>query len=228
MKTLVVAAHPDDEVLGAGATIAALADAGAEVSVLIIAEGVSLRHEGVTLRTAQDNCRRAGEKLGVQDVRFGGFSLDGVLIADRPQRDVVSLIERALADVRPELVLTHHPGDIHADHRVVSQSVSYVTRLLGAGPVRRVLHFEVLSSTEQQAGLVAPFLPQVFVDVSGFVEAKCAALEVYHYEVYPGVHPRSTAAVQALAQYRGVQAGVAQAEAFALSRQLLSMKGEGA
>ncbi|MCX4850453.1 PIG-L deacetylase family protein [Streptomyces sp. NBC_00893] len=224
MRTLVVAAHPDDEVLGAGATIASLADAGGEVTVLIVAEGVSLRHEGVTLRAAQDNCLRAGEKLGVRHVRFGGFSQDGVLIADGPQRDVVSLIERTLRDVRPELVLTHHPGDIHADHRLVSQSISYATRLLGAGPVRNVLHFEVLSSTEQQTGLVAPFLPNVFADVSGFVDAKCEALEVYHYEVFDGAHPRSVSAVRALAQYRGVQAGVAQAEAFALSRQLLSAK----
>ena len=225
MRALVIAAHPDDEVLGAGATIASLAAAGGEVTVLIVAEGVSLRHDGLTLRAAHDNCRLAGEKLGVRDVRFGGFSLDGVLIADGPQRDVVSLIERTLSDVGPELVLTHHPGDIHADHRIVAQSVSYATRLLGAGPVRRVLHFEVLSSTEQQAGLVAPFLPNVFVDVFGFVDVKCEALEVYHYEVFDGVHPRSSAAVQALSRYRGVQAGVAQAEAFALSRQLLSMNG---
>jgi LmbE family N-acetylglucosaminyl deacetylase len=120
------------------------------------------------------------------------------------------------------VVFTHHPGDVHADHRLVSQSVSYATRLLGHGELRRVLQFEVLSSTEQQDGQVVPFQPTVFQDVSGFVEAKCEALAIYHYELFDRPHPRSAHGIRTLAQFRGLQVGVEHAEAFVLSRELLT------
>ncbi|UKZ02953.1 PIG-L family deacetylase (plasmid) [Streptomyces viridifaciens] len=221
MNALVIAAHPDDEVLGAGGTIASLAARGWHVSILILAEGISLRHAGMSLKAARRNCRTAASRLGVEDVQFGGFSADNKLLADGEQRPVVATIERALTESEPSLVLTHHPGDIHADHRMVAHSVSYATRLLGLGSVSRVLHFEVLSSTEQQPGLVAPFTPNVFVDVTGFIDAKCDALEVYSYETFDVIHPRSVNGIRALANYRGVQLGVREAEAFALGRELV-------
>lgn len=220
MRALVVAAHPDDEVLGAGATMASMSAAGDEVHVLILAEGVSLRVPGLTLSEAQANCRRAADRLGVQDISFGGFASNGVLIADVPQRPVVAAVEHAVARMRPEVVFTHHPGDIHADHRVVARSVQYVTRFLGLGRTRAVLHFEVPSSTDQQFGTESPFVPNYFTDVTGFVTAKCEALSVYDYEVFDAPHPRSLVAVSALAVCRGAQVGVSEAEAFVLGRAL--------
>jgi LmbE family N-acetylglucosaminyl deacetylase len=118
------------------------------------------------------------------------------------------------------VLYSHHPGDINVDHRVVAHSVTYVTRLLGLGSVDQVLHFEILSSTEQQTGLVVPFQPTVFQDVTGLVDVKCAALETYWYETYEPPHPRSSHGVRALAAYRGLQVGVDAAEAFVLGRQL--------
>lgn len=220
MKALVIAAHPDDEVLGAGATAAALSKQGAEVHAHVLAEGVSLRHSGVTLEEARGRCEMAAAVLGLAAVSFGGYGTDGRLLGDVEQRVVVDSVSRILRKVRPDTVFTHHPGDIHVDHRLVAHAVSYATRVLGDGPVRQVLHFEVLSSTEQQPGLVAPFVPNVFYDVAAHVDAKCRALAVYEYELYEPPHPRSVAAVRSLAAYRGTQVGVDAAEAFAVGREL--------
>ncbi|OKH99007.1 LmbE family protein [Streptomyces sp. CB02923] len=220
MKALVIAAHPDDETLGAGATASALSRQGAQVHIHILAEGVSLRHTGTTLDLARERCQAAAKELGAADISFGGLAADGRLPADLPQSQVVGAIGRVLREVAPEVVFTHHPGDIHADHRSVAHAVQYGTRILGAGPVRQVLHFEVLSSTEQQTGLVAPFTPDVFYDVTGHVEAKCRALAAYPDEVYDPPHPRSLAAVRTLAAYRGTQVGVEAAEAFMTGREL--------
>lgn len=220
MRALVIAAHPDDEVLGAGATMAALAERGHHVCALILAEGVSLRHKDVDLARARETCRTAAAELGVAELRFGGFALEGGVLGDGPQRAVVDAVTGAIREVEPELVFTHHPGDIHVDHRVVARSTTYATRVLGGGPVRQVLHYEVLSSTEQQTPAAIPYLPTVFYDVSGHVERKCRALSAYSYEVFDEPHPRSAHAVRALAAYRGAQVGVAGAEAFALAREL--------
>ncbi|MGW7259919.1 PIG-L deacetylase family protein [Streptomyces sp. NPDC054834] len=220
MRALVLAAHPDDEVLGAGATVAMLASQGARVHLHILAEGVSLRHQGVTLAEARSRCEAAAKELGVDDVSFGGLADDVRLLCELPERVTVEAVGTQLRAHQPEIVFSHHPGDIHADHRLVAHAVTYQTKLLGAGPIRQVLHFEVLSSTEQQTGLLAPFNPQVFYDVTGYVDAKCRALAVYDYEVHAPPHPRSAEAVRAQATLRGVQAGVHAAEAFALGREL--------
>jgi N-acetylglucosamine malate deacetylase 1 len=220
MKVLVIGAHPDDEVLGAGATVAALSEQGADVHAHVLAEGVSLRHPGVTLEQARGKCEVAAGVLGLAGVSFGGYGADGRLLGDLEQRVVVDSVSRVLRRIRPEVVFTHHPGDIHVDHRLVAHAVSYGTRVLGHGPVRQVLHFEVLSSTEQQVGLVAPFVPNVFYDATGHVDAKCRAFAVYTYELYEPPHPRSQAAVRSLAAYRGAQVGVDAAEAFAVGREL--------
>ncbi|MFJ6655978.1 PIG-L deacetylase family protein [Streptomyces sp. NPDC091377] len=220
MRALVVAAHPDDEVLGAGATVALLAAQGARVHLHLLAEGVSLRHPGVSLAEARSRCEAAAAELGADDVSFGALAPDARLLCELPQRLTVEAIGDRLRAHRPETVFTHHPGDIHADHRLVAHAVTYQTRSLGTGSVRQVLHFEVLSSTEQQTHLVAPFTPHVFYDVTGHVDAKCRALAVYDHEVHAPPHPRSAEAVRAQATLRGVQAGVHAAEAFVLGREL--------
>ncbi|WP_052869155.1 PIG-L deacetylase family protein [Streptomyces niger] len=220
MKALVIAAHPDDETLGAGATVSLLSAQGVDVHIHVLAEGVSLRHSGVTLKEARARCEAAAEELGVSGVSFGEFASDDRLLCEVPQRRIVDTVHRQLREHEPELVFTHHPGDIHVDHRLVAHAVNYGTRMLGSGSVRQVLHFEVLSSTEQQTGLVAPFHPQVFYDVQGHVDAKCRALEAYEYEVHEPPHPRSATAIRAQAAFRGVQAGVHAAEAFVLGREL--------
>lgn len=220
MNALVVAAHPDDEVLGAGATVAMLASQGVEVHILVLAEGVSCRR-GWTQAAARDRCRQAAAVLGASSVSFGSFGREE-LMADAPSSAVVGLVERALESTQPRLVLTHHRGDIHADHRRVAESVTYATRLLGTGPVREVLHFEVPSSTEQQTFGPSAFLPSVYVEVAEHLTTKCAALAVYADECFPPPHPRSEYGVRTAAAWRGMEAGVGAAEAFTSGRRLVS------
>lgn len=221
MKVLAVVAHPDDEVLGAGATLARLATEGHQVHVLVLAEGVSLRYGRHGLDQARRRCGAAGAVLGAVDVWFGGFASDGRLMADAPSQAVVAVVERTLAAVAPQLVLTHHLGDVHADHRLTHRCVTYATRVLAQGPVCEVLTFEVLSSTEQQLAGSTAFAPDTFVEVEQFVARKCEALEVYNDECFPAPHPRSTYGVRTLAAFRGLQVGLPAAEAFASGRRVL-------
>lgn len=225
MIVLSVVAHPDDEVLGAGATLARMAAEGHEVHILILAEGVTLRHGRHDLEQARDRCRIAAEVLGASGISFGGFAADGRLMADTPSQAVVAVIERTLSALRPQFVLTHHGGDIHADHRLTHQSVAYCAKVLAGSSIRELLTFEVLSSSEQQMSTSGIFVPDTFIEVGHFLSHKCKALEVYADECQCPPQPRNSRGVRLLAAARGLQVGVTAAEAFALDRRVLGHEG---
>jgi len=223
-RVLIVAAHPDDEVLGCGAFCARLARRGATVSVLLLGEGATARAcppAGSTMEAAvtrlQQQAAQAASLLGAQPPFFGGFPdnrFDTV-----PLLALAKRVEEIKAQVRPTLVLTHHPGDLNIDHVLTHRAVMTAFRPLpGAGSLD-VLAFEVLSSTEYAAspGFV-PFVPTVFVDVAEQLDCKIKALEAYVTEQQPAPHPRSAQAIRALAARRGYQAGMHCAEAFMLLR----------
>lgn len=220
-RILVVAAHPDDEVLGCGATVARWVREGARVWTLIVGEGATSRAEG-TWRDV-DRLRRASVSaagsLGLEPPDHLG--LPDNRLDTQPLLDVVRAIEAMIVRTGPDTVLTHFPGDLNVDHRLVAQAVLAATRPgtgMGAG-IREVLAFEVASSTEWAFGLSAAFAPNVFVDVSSTLGAKLAALEEhYSEELRPFPHPRSAKALRALAEWRGATAGVGAAEAFMLLR----------
>lgn len=227
MKVLVVAAHPDDEVLGCGASIARHVDAGDQVEVLIMAEGVTSRDpvrdpaarttELTHLRAAS---RQAAEILGVSRLHFGDLP-DNRMDA-LPLLEVVKQVETVLAAYSPQQVYTHHAGDLNQDHRVVAQAVSVACRPVPGQSVRSLLWFETASSTEwQPPGGGELFAPNWFVDVSAWQERKLAALAAYQEEMRPWPHPRSMRAVADLLHWRGAQCGCMAAEAFMLARQIL-------
>jgi len=157
---LVVAAHPDDEVLGCGGTIARLAQQQAQVSVLFVADGVSARDRADTseLERRQTAANQAAQCLGIQSVIFGNFPdnrLDSVDLLD-----IVKPIEKAIAQYQPDLVLTHHAGDVNIDHQRVHQAVVTACRSQPGHPVKTLLFFEVQSSTEwQPLGSAPTFAP---------------------------------------------------------------------
>jgi N-acetylglucosamine malate deacetylase 1 len=224
-SVVIVAAHPDDEVLGCGGTAARLAAEGHAVHVLLMADGEGARtgkadaasREKVAARGAA--ARQAAAILGCASVELLTFAdnrMDGVDLLD-----VVQAVEQFIARNRPALVLTHHSGDVNVDHRIVHEAVVVACRPQPGHPVRELLFFEVPSSTEWRPGDAASaFNPNWFVDVSATLEKKLAALSAYASELRAFPHPRSLAAVRSLAQWRGATAGVAAAEAFVLGRKL--------
>lgn len=218
---LIVAAHPDDEVLGCGGTIARFARQGSEAHVIFLADGVAARDgmDSEALQRRQKAAREAANYLGIHSVSFGEFPdnrLDTVeLLA------VVKTVEAAIFKYQPDTVLTHHAGDVNIDHQRVHQAVVTACRPQPGHPVRTLLFFEVPSSTEWQPPGSAPaFVPNWFVDISDTLDCKMQALDAYAEELRNFPHPRSRRAIEALGRWRGATVGVAAAEGFVLGRRI--------
>jgi LmbE family N-acetylglucosaminyl deacetylase len=225
-RIAVIAAHPDDEVLGCGATIARHTASGDEVHVLIVAEGATSR--SVTgdrlefkdqLSQLAASAHRANELLGATNLELLGFSdnrMDSVDLLD-----VVKVIEAFLGRFEPHTVYTHWPFDLNIDHRIVSEAVQTACRPVPLSPQDQILFFEVPSSTEWRVSAARSFEPNYFVDVSATLELKHKALAFYASEMRSWPHSRSREAVEALARWRGASVGVMAAEAFVLGRTLI-------
>lgn len=217
---LIIAAHPDDEVMGCGGTISRLVAEGMRVEVLFMTDGVGARNSGdqnVCIR--RQSAERAAAILGVQQLHFLDFpdnAMDSV-----PLLQVVKEIEGIIEQVQPGTVYTHHYGDLNIDHRITHQAVLTACRPQPGFCVRTVLTFEVPSSTEWQVPGHKPFTPQVFIDISHYADTKKAALLAYEGEMRDWPHSRSLEGLDSLQRLRGSSVGVAAAEAFMLIRQIL-------
>ena len=222
---LVIAAHPDDEVLGCGGTVSRLAKEGHPVRIAILAEGMTSRYarrehaDRAEVDHLHTKAHLAAKKIGACETVLCGLPdnrLDSV-----PLLDVVKIVEGLIEKFRPAVIYTHHPGDLNVDHGVVHRAVLTATRPMNDPSVREIYAFEVASSTEWAFQQLAPnFRPNVFVDISETLEAKIAALECYDTEVRAFPHPRSGEAVRAIAMRWGSVAGCHAAEAFELVRML--------
>ena len=225
MKVLVVAAHPDDEVLGCGGTIPRLAREGDQVYLAILGEGITSRYDKRNdadhsqLKALHNCCRRAAETLGVRDLFF--HDLPDNRFDTVPLLDIVKIIEELIGSLSPEVVYTHHGGDLNIDHRLAQQAVLTAARPTKGQPVRKIYSFEAPSSTEWAFQRIEPaFRPNLFVDISATLPVKLKALTCYESEIRAFPHPRSRAAVQATALRWGSVAGLEAAEAFELIREV--------
>jgi len=223
-RVLIVAAHPDDEVLGCGGTAAWHSDAGDAVHVLIMAEGATARageskgdfkHELSALRAAAE---QAAGVLGTEAPEFVGFPdnrMDSVSLLEVTKR-----IEQTITNARPTVVYTHHGGDLNVDHQIVHQAVLIACRPVPGSSVRAIYTFETVSSTEWASpDDDEAFRPTRFVDVSGQMKRKLEALGAYGMEMRPPPHARSLENVSALATHRGASVGLKAAEAFMVVRE---------
>lgn len=215
-NVLVVVAHPDDETLGAGATMHRLARNGVGVHVCILSGDVSARAHRPEADELRSDTLKALRRLGVSTVAFGVFP--NIQMNTVPHLQLVQFIESAITRVAPSAVFTHHPADVNDDHRQVASACQAAARLPqrqpGSARIREVIHMEVLSSTEWAYGENL-FQPTMFQEVQPEdITAKLEALAEYRDVMRPHPHPRSEESVRALAVVRGSQCGVPCAEAF--------------
>lgn len=217
---LVVAAHADDEALGCGGSLAKHVAAGDKVHVIFAADGVTSRsgagqEEMVRRQQATESARNI---LGISTMAF--LDLPDNRLDSLPLLDIVQPLGTLIGKLLPEIIYTHHYGDLNVDHRLVHQAVMTACRPLPGSTVREILAFEVMSSTEWSSPGLAPFLPNLFVDISAQLEIKMQALEAYALEMRVPPHSRSTEHVRNLAKHRGYCMGVDAAEAFMVMRTL--------
>jgi len=225
MSVLCVVAHPDDEVLGVGGTLARHADTGDEVHVCILSDGVTSRYNKIDedareeIERRRNRARTACNELGVKSTSFYTYPdnrFDTVSLLE-----IVQTIEEEIERHEPEIIYTHHHGDLNVDHELTSRATVTATRPLADHTVNRVLAFETLSATEWSAPTSSnAFQPTTFVGIADHLEVKLDALSVYEKELREPPHPRTIETVQKNANVWGAKAGLAAAEPFELLRKI--------
>lgn len=222
-RILIVAAHPDDEVLGCGGTMARLSREGCEVFTLILGEGITSRDENRNpgkreseLAELKRQIARANEILGVKEV----FSLD---FPDNrfdtiPLLEIVKAIETVKNEVKPVTIFTHFDKDLNIDHGITQRAVLTAARPQSGESVREILSFEVLSSTEWNSPI--SFSPDVFYDITQTLEIKLAAMTEYRDEIRVFPHPRTLEGIEINARYWGMTIGNGVSEAFECVRMI--------
>ena len=221
---LVVAAHPDDEVLGCGGSIAKWTASGNIVHILIMAEGATSRSsirdrkvKSEELSLLEKSANSAGKILGVTSVKLLDFPDNRMDSLDR--LDIIKAIEEEIKRLKPHTVVTHHCGDVNIDHRITHEAVVTACRPQPGHSVRLLLAFEIMSSTEwQPPGSNFVFQPNWFEDVVKTFDFKIKALDCYQSEMREWPHSRSLNNIKNLAQYRGSMVGCEFAEGFMLLR----------
>lgn len=219
MEVLVVASHPDDEVLGCGGTIGRHIAHGDSVFVCIVAEGGTVSYSENLSKVLKESAGRSSNILGVEEV----ISLDfpEQKLECIPIIDITQSLERVMAKIRPQVLYTHHRGDLNRDHRVVFEATMVAARPLVESPIRRILSYEIPSSTGWMGAFMEDaFMPNVYVNVEATFGKKLEALQQYKTEMRDYPHPRSKEALEIIARHRGIESGLELAEAFMLVREI--------
>jgi N-acetylglucosamine malate deacetylase 1 len=213
-KVLVVAAHPDDEVLGAGGAIINHVRDGDEVAILTMSDGETARSSGADVRKRQLQCQQVAKFLGCQRLILN--HLPDQRFDTVPFLDITQKIEKIIYDdVRPDIVYTHCPYDLNMDHRIIYQAVLTACRPGPSLCVKKLLSFETLSSTEwQMKDQANAFSPTYYTDITEHIYGKIEAMNLYRDEIRKYPHPRSAEGILTLAKYRGMQVGFKYSEAF--------------
>ena len=223
-KILVIAHHPDDEVLGVGGTIMKHIADGDEVFIFILAEGVAARHGGGFIEKIKLHALESAEILGVksENISFGGYLYNN-RFDDSHLTDLIASIEKKIRETNPEIIYVPHYGDSNTDHVFVSRAAMAAVRPIARcnKNIKKVMFYEVFSSTEQafQTQSTA-FFPNVYIDISDFLDRKIKAFSCYVTEMQQPPHPRSSEGLIHLAKMRGFSVRRNAAEAFMLMREV--------
>ena len=215
-RILVVAAHPDDEVLGCGGLIATLAKKDRIVSVLIMTGPTTSRAPGLSLSSSPTELERATQVLGVSDCSILGWPdnrLDTV-----PLLDLVKQVESKADEFKPDTVLVHDQTDLNIDHQIANRAALTAFRPQPESSVRLILGYETLSSTEWQDQDQGYFRPNYYLNIEKELKTKLSAFRHYKSEHRTYPHPRSPEGIEILAKKRGLECGVKVAEAFRVIR----------
>ncbi|MBI2309897.1 PIG-L family deacetylase [Candidatus Collierbacteria bacterium] len=219
--TLIVAAHPDDEILGMGGTLLKLAQSGQNnLHLLFLSFGEASRgkketNEDLRKQQAIAVSKKIGARLHLEE-NFPDNAFDSV-----PLLKIIQKVEYYLNIIKPTIIYTHHGQDLNVDHRLTFQAVFTAVRPSRYPYLKKLYTFEILSSTEWQVKTSSTvFLPNTYVDIERYLEPKIELLKEYQRELSPYPFPRSVQGVKALAQYRGMESGLKYAEAFQLIREV--------
>ncbi|WP_407946684.1 PIG-L deacetylase family protein [Pararhizobium mangrovi] len=222
-RTLVVAPHPDDEVLGAGGTMAALTQAGCSVFVAVVTTGKAPDFDMRQVTTVREECARAHEKLGVRETLW--LDQPAARLSEVAHVELNAALSGVVDAVRPGALVLPFVGDIHMDHQLTFLSGLVAARPHGPKFPPLVLAYETLSETNWNAPYLSPsFQPNYFVDISSTIDLKLDAMAAFSSQVRSFPHERSIEALEALAVMRGVTVGCAAAEAFVLLRNVINFE----
>lgn len=227
---LVIVAHPDDELLGLGASMHKLInEEDSKIRVVILGEGITSRSVNrdrekwkKELLLHKKNIELARKVIGYESV--GVYDFPDNRFDTVPLLDIIKVIEKEKRDYQPDIIFTHHGGDVNIDHQKTFEAVITCTRPMEQEKVTSIITFETPSSTEFRASTDPKhFIPNLFIEVSkSNLEAKIAGMESYEFEKRNFPHPRSSKALSILAQYRGLTIGKEYAESFVIVRNIIA------
>jgi len=220
-KILVIGAHPDDETFGMGGTILRYTSNNYVVHVLIVTDGSSSQYKNSLdmIKKKKLEAKKAMQVLGVKNIEFN--TLPDMKLDTIPHVDINKILEKKIQEFRPDIVYTHHWGDINKDHRMVFESTLVATRPTPSQKVKKIYTYETPSSTEWQAPVIYDaFIPDTYVDIYNFLEKKMRAIRYYKSEIRKYPHPRSIKAVKIYNKKNGISVGKMAVERFKLVREV--------
>jgi len=222
-KILIVASHPDDEVLGCFGTVARLIKEGYEAYTLILGEGKTSRDKQRVVKNKIDELKllnteihKANKVIGIKKVFIESFPdnrFDSVDLLD-----IIKVISKVKEEVEPNIIFTHFENDLNIDHRITYQAVTTATRPMEDECVKEIYSFEILSSTEWNYPL--SFSPDTYYDISNTIDLKIDAMKEYKSELCEYPHPRSLEGIELNAKYQGMRVGKKYVEAFKCVRMI--------
>ena len=216
MNILVIAAHPDDEVLGMGATIQKLSKENHTIHLCVVSEGATAQYtDNKMIEIRKKSCLKSGKLLGISTfdfLEFPDMKLDSI-----PHLEINIKLEEIIEKYEPQIVYTTPSHDLNKDHQIVFESTLVATRPQSSS-VKEILSYELPGITQ------IPFLPNIYVDVKKEINQKIKAFKMYTSEVEKFPHPRSITSIENLSIQRGIESGLEYAEAFTLIKKIFSKK----